>query len=94
MLSVVWFRIGRMTSTLTGDTLAGLVAEFAKLVDRLQQVDLVPASDDDLVGFWRSVEVQTRRLASVDQRVIACVEQRGLPGCVPTLPPRRWCEMC
>ena len=69
-----------MTSTLTGDTLAGLVAEFAQLVDRLQQVDLIPASDDDLVGFWRSVEVQTRRLASVDHRVIASVEQRGLPG--------------
>ena len=40
-----------MTSTLAGDTLAGLAAEFAKLVDRLQQVDLIPATDDDLVGL-------------------------------------------
>ena len=51
MLSVVWFRIGRITSTLAGDTLAGLAAEFAKLVDRLQQVDLIPASDNEVLAF-------------------------------------------
>ena len=79
-MSVVCFRIGRMTSTISSDTLAGLAAEFAELVDRMQRVDLVPASDDEVLAFWRSVEVQTRRVAVVDHRLIASVEQRGLPG--------------
>ena len=69
-----------MTSTISSDSLAGLAAEFTELVDRLQQVDLVPGSDDEVVEFWRSVEVQTRRLAAVDHAVIADVERRGLPG--------------
>src|SRR5689334_21580036 len=69
-----------MTSTVAGNTLAGLADEFAELVSRMQQVDLVPASDDEVLGFWRSVETQVRRLAVVDHRVIAEVEQRGLPG--------------
>src|SRR5689334_14575003 len=69
-----------MTSTVAGNTLAGLADEFAELVSRMQQVDLVPASDDEVLGFWRSVETQVRRLAVVDHRVVAEVEQRGLPG--------------
>ena len=69
-----------MTGTVASDTLSGLAAEFAELVARLQQVDLTPASDDEVVEFWRAVEVQTRRLAAVDHRVIASVEERGLPG--------------
>src|SRR3954470_9779025 len=69
-----------MTSTISSDTLTGLAAEFAELVDRMQRVDLVPASDDEVLAFWRSVETQQRRLAVVDHRMIASVEQRGLPG--------------
>jgi len=52
-------RIGRLTST---------------VASRMQQVDLVRASDDAVLAFWREVEVQTRRLAAVDHRVIASVE--------------------
>src|SRR5690242_21804348 len=69
-----------MTSTVAGDTLAGLAAEFAQLVTRMQQVDLVAASDDEVLGFWRSIEAQTRRLATVDHQVIASMEERCLPG--------------
>jgi hypothetical protein len=58
-------RIGRLTST---------------VASRMQQVDLVRASDDAVLAFWREVEVQTRRLAAVDHRVIASVEERGLAG--------------
>ena len=65
MLSVVCPRIGRLTST---------------VASRMQQVDLVRASDDAVLAFWREVEVQTRRLAAVDHRVIASVEERGLAG--------------
>jgi hypothetical protein len=69
-----------MTSTISSDTLAGLAAEFAQLVTRLQQVDLIPGSDDEVLEFWRDIEVQKRRLATVDHAVIADVERRGLPG--------------
>jgi hypothetical protein len=69
-----------MPSTVASETLAGLAAEFAELVDRMQRVDLVPASDDEVLDFWRAVEVQQRRLAVVDHRLIASVEERGLPG--------------
>jgi hypothetical protein len=69
-----------MTSTISSDTLAGLAGEFAALVDRLQQVDLVRPGDDEVVEFWQAVEVQTRRLAALDHRLIVAVEQRGLPG--------------
>jgi len=65
LLSMVCPRIGRLTST---------------VASRMQQVDLVRASDDAVLAFWREVEVQTRRLAAVDHRVIASVEERGLPG--------------
>jgi hypothetical protein len=77
-----------MTSTISSDTLAGLAAEFAALVTRLQQADLIPGSDDEVLEFWRAVEVQQRRLAAVDHAVIADVERRGLPGlhaCVSTV---------
>jgi hypothetical protein len=46
----------------------------------MQQVDLTPAADDELVEFWRAVQTQQQRLAAVDHRVIASVEERGLPG--------------
>jgi len=69
-----------MTGTVASDTLSGLAAEFAELVARLQQVDLTPASDDEVVAFWREVEVQQRRLAAVDHRVIVDLERRGLAG--------------
>jgi hypothetical protein len=46
----------------------------------MQQVDLVRASDDAVLAFWREVEVQTRRLAAVDHRVIVDLERRGLAG--------------
>ena len=58
-------RIGRLTST---------------VASRMQQVDLVRASDDAVLAFWREVEVQTRRLAAVDHRVIVDLERRGLAG--------------
>jgi len=80
LLSVVCPRVVRMTGTVVRDTLAGLAAEFAELVDRLQRVDLVPAADEVVVEFWREVEVQTRRLAAVDHRVIVDLERRGLAG--------------
>jgi hypothetical protein len=76
------------------DTLAGLAAEFADLVDRLQRVDLVPAADDEVVEFWRELEVQQRRLAAVDHRVIASVEERGVPGLGAYASTGRWRVTC
>jgi len=46
----------------------------------MQQVDLVRAADDAVLAFWREVEVQTRRSAAVDHRVIVDLERRGLAG--------------
>jgi hypothetical protein len=69
-----------MTSVNGSHTLVGIAAEYAELVTRLQQIDLVPASDDELLEFWRTLEIQQRRMAAVDVRMTAEVSNRGLAG--------------
>jgi hypothetical protein len=59
---------------------AVVLARLTSLVDDLQTLDLTTLPGDVLVGVLRELEVQKRRLASVDHALIGEVDARGLAG--------------
>jgi hypothetical protein len=60
------------------DTLAALHA----LVDNLQTVNLTSCSDEALLADWRELERLTRRLPTVEHRLVLEAQTRGLPASV------------
>ena len=69
-----------MFGTTVGDTATDLTAQFSATVDDLQQLELTALADEQLLDVLRELETQHRRLAAVDQRLIAEIEARGLAG--------------
>jgi hypothetical protein len=59
---------------------AVVLARLTSLVDDLQTLDLTTLPGDVLLGVLRDLEVQKRRLASVDHALIGEVDARGLAG--------------
>jgi hypothetical protein len=64
------------------------VAGMAAVVDALLGCELALAADADVVGVLRGLEVQLRRLAAVDARLVAEVHARGVAAaqCLPSTP--------
>ena len=69
-----------MFGTILGDTATDLTTQFSDTVDDLQQLELTALADEQLLSVLRELETQHRRLAAVDQRLIAEIESRGLAG--------------
>ena len=69
-----------MFGTTVGDTATDLTAQFSDTVDDLQQLELTALADEQLLSVLRELETQHRRLAAVDQHLIAEIESRGLAG--------------
>src|SRR5947209_5991466 len=63
------------------------LARLAAVIDELQGMQLTAGTDDEVLDALRELEVQKRRLAAVDHRLIAETEQRRLAaprGCAST----------
>ena len=69
-----------MFGTTVWDTATDLTTQFSDTVDDLQQLELTALGDEQLLSVLRELETQHRRLAAVDQRLIAEIESRGLAG--------------
>ena len=54
--------------------------QFSDTVDDLQQLELTALGDEQLLSVLRELETQQRRLAAVDQHLLAEIESRGLAG--------------
>jgi hypothetical protein len=54
------------------------VARLSTVVDELQGLDLTSLPGDDVLAVLRDLEVQKRRLATVDHALIAEIDSRGL----------------
>jgi hypothetical protein len=61
------------------------LAGFAAAIDQLRDLDLVGLSRTDLLDFTRDLERQRRRLAQVDHRVVAELDDRRVAAelCLP-----------
>jgi len=57
---------------------AAVLAQFAALVDAVRSLDFARLSDDELLDFVHEVEVQRRRLATVDHALLAELDGRHL----------------
>jgi uncharacterized protein DUF222 len=55
-----------------------VVARLSAVVDELQDLDLTCLPGDDVLAVLRDLEVQKRRLATVDHALIAEIDSRGL----------------
>ncbi len=56
------------------------MTRLSALVDELQHLDLTCLPGDDVLDLLRDLEVQKRRLATVDHALIGEVDARGLAG--------------
>jgi hypothetical protein len=61
-----------------GGVATSVVARLSTLVNELQNLDLTTLPGDDVLAVLRDLEVQRRRLATVDHALIAEIDTRGL----------------
>ena len=68
-----------------------VIARLDSVLDELTELDLTTRSDDQILGLLRGIEARTRRLAVVDQALVAQAERRGLaPSGAAGRPRRCW----
>jgi uncharacterized protein DUF222 len=67
-----------MFGDIEADVATSVVARLSAVVDELQSLDLTCLPGDDVLGVLRDLEVQKRRLATVDHALIAETDSRGL----------------
>jgi hypothetical protein len=72
-----WY-IERMFDGDDGGVATAVVARLSALIDELQDLDLTTLPGDDVLAVLRDLEVQKRRLATVDHALIAEIDARGL----------------
>jgi hypothetical protein len=72
-----WY-IERMFDDGDGGVATAVVARLSALIDELQGLDLTTLPGDDVLAVLRDLEVQKRRLATVDHALIAEIDSRGL----------------
>ncbi len=69
-----------MFDELEGGGAASVVTRLSALVDELQNLDLPCLPGDDVLDLLRDLEVQKRRLVTVDHALIGEVDTRGMAG--------------
>jgi hypothetical protein len=70
--------IERMFDDVEAGVATAVVARLSTVVDELQNLDLTSLPGDDVLAVLRDLEVQKRRLATVDHALIAEIDTRGL----------------
>lgn len=68
----------RMFSAIGSRAARGVLARLSSVVDELQSLSLATLPSDEVLAVLRELETQKRRLAAVDHRLIAEVDQRAL----------------